>query len=69
MKVYVLVQVTYCYHRFQHNYGVFESLEAAEKYANNRDNNLDVFCYNDNHDESLDNMEENHWCIQEFFCQ
>ena len=68
MKVYVLVKVTYDYYRFQDNYGVFKTIAEAVKYAKEKDNKLDVFCYTDNFEENMDNREKFHWCVQEFCC-
>lgn len=66
MKVYVLVKVTYDYHRFQDNYGVFKTIPEAEKHANEQNDSLRVLCYPDNFEKNMDDREEHHWCVQEF---
>ena len=69
MNVYVLVLVTYDHYRFQYNYGVFRTIEAAEKYAKTKDDTIDVLCYDDNFEEIMDNRESKHWCVQCFNCE
>lgn len=68
MNVYVLVLVTYDYHRFQENYGVFKTIEAAENYAKIQNGTIDVLCYDNNFESTMDNRESKHWCVQCFYC-
>lgn len=68
MNVYVLVLVTYDYYRFQDNLGVFKSIEDATNFAKKTDDTIDVLCYDDNFEETMDNRESKHWCVQSFYC-
>lgn len=65
MKVYVLVKVDYDYYRFNYNYGVFSTIDEAKSFAEEKDV-LDVYCYSDRFNESLDDPEKAHWQIQEW---
>ena len=68
MDVYVLVLVTYDFYRLQDNYGVFKSIDEAKKYANKTDDTIDVLCYDYNCEETMDNRELKHWCVQCYYC-
>lgn len=69
MKVYILVEVTYDYYRFQKNIAASHSIEELESIVSSPDNilNRPLFVYDEEskENEAFDNRELNHYWIQE----
>jgi len=63
---YILVEVTYDYHRFQENRGAFGWKETAENMARLQNKKFPIYDYEAGsaEEEALNKAEKNHWWIQ-----